>query len=225
MSDSPAPRRSRLRGAAIVAVLVAVIVVVVVIALVTGGARMPAATTTSTPAAPTAAIASATPSAAAAASTRPKPTASSTPKASTSKAPKAPTPQPTKTAAISSPAPIVKALTAEVTKSEAVQGKAEGPGEIAGPAVRFTIAIKNATGKSIDLSNTVVNAYYGSDSTPAVELQEPGGKAFPRSVANGRSATGVFVFNIAKDQRKRVEVTVDTSVRNPVVAFKGSAPR
>ena len=108
---------------------------------------------------------------------------------------------------------------------EAVQGKATGPGEIAGPSVRFTITIKNSTGKKVDLSSTVVNAYAGVDSAPAIPLQGPGGKPFPSSVADGGSATGVFVFNIARADRDRVEVTVDTSVRNPVVAFKGAAPR
>ena len=100
-----------------------------------------------------------------------------------------------------------------------------GPGEIGGPSVRFTIRITNTTGKTFNLTNTVVNAYYGTSSTPAVQLQQPGGKDFPTSVKTGASATGVFVFNIPKAQRAHVEVTVDTAVQNPVIAFKGPAPK
>jgi hypothetical protein len=219
MSDTPAPRRSRFRGALIVAVLLVVIVAVVVIGLVTAGAFSPTAAATSSP--PTAtALPSGTGSATATPTASAKPTKTAKATASAK-----PTPQPTKTATLASPAPIVKQLTAKVSTMEAVQGKANGPGEIAGPAVRFTITIANDTGKKVSLASTVVNAYFGTDSSPAIELQKPGGKSFPASVASGKTATGVFVFNIPKAQRQHVEVTVDTSVSNPVVAFKGSAPR
>lgn len=220
MTDQTAPRRPRRGTAAIVGALVLVIAAVVVIAVLTAGRAASPASTASTSPGPSSA-APATSSAAA------SPTPTSTPKKSAKPKPAitASTPQPTKTATISSAAPIVKELTAEVTKMEAVQGKATGPGEIAGPSVRFTITIKNSTAKKVDLSSTVVNAYAGSDSAPAIPLQGPGGKPFPSSVAAGSSATGVFVFNIPRADRGHVEVTVDTSVRNPVVAFKGAAPR
>ncbi|GAA2749774.1 hypothetical protein GCM10009869_06890 [Amnibacterium kyonggiense] len=119
---------------------------------------------------------------------------------------------------------IKKELGVSVTKMEAVTGAAAEPGEIAGPAVRFTIRIVNTTGKAVPLSSTVVNAYYGPDLTPAIALAAPGGEPFPSSVANGATATGVFVFNIPKASRSAVQVTVDTSVSNPVIAFKGAAP-
>jgi cytoskeletal protein RodZ len=226
MTDQTAPRRPRRGTAAIIGVLVLVIAAVVVIAVLTAGrAATPAATPSASgdPASSAPAPVTSEP----VASTFPSPTQKPKPKPSSRPTPAvtASTPQPTKTATISSPAPIVKALTAEVTKMEAVQGKATGPGEIAGPSVRFTITITNSTGKKVDLSSTVVNAYAGADSAPAIPLQGPGGKSFPSSVAAGGSATGVFVFNIAKADRGHVEVTVDTSVRNPVVAFKGAAPR
>ena len=219
MTDQTDRRRSRRGTALIIAVLVIVIAAVVAIALLTAARPAPSSTPSSGVASPS----STPPSPPVTASTFPTPAAthSSRPKPAVT----ASTPQPTKTATISSPAPIVKELTAAVTQMEAVQGKATGPGEIAGPSVRFTITIKNSTSKKVDLSSTVVNAYAGADSAPAIPLQGPGGKPFPSSVAAGSSATGVFVFNIAKADRSRVEVTVDTSVRNPVVAFKGAAPR
>jgi cytoskeletal protein RodZ len=222
MTDQTQPGRRRRATLAIIIALVLVVVAVAVTGLLTAGGATPAAT--ATPNGPGAATSSApvsTPT------SKPSSRPSSTPtkKFTPTPAATAPTPHATKTATISAPAPIKKELTARVSKMEAVQGKASAPGEIAGPAVRFTITITNTTGKRFDLSTTVVNAYAGADSAPAVALQSPGAKPFPSSVANGASATGVFVFNIPKADRNRVQVTVDTSVLNPVVAFKGAAPR
>lgn len=222
MSDQTPPRRSRRGAVAIVVVLVLVIAGVTGIAIATaGGGGAPGAAGSTTPGATLGAAGTVTPSA--------------TPSADTSKPPAvlkptttaSPTPQPTKTATISEPTavPIKKELTATVVKMAAVTGVADGPGEIGGPSVRFTIRITNTTGKTFSLSSTVVNAYYGSASTPAVQLRKPGAKDFPTSVKDGASATGVYVFNIPKADRGKVEITVDTSVQNPVVAFKGSAPR
>ena len=137
-----------------------------------------------------------------------------------------PNPQPTKTATIKGEVavPIKPELAATVTGMAAVQGKAEGPGEIAGPAVRFTISITNDTGKPFNLANTVVNAYSGADASPADPLTSEG-TTFPKSLKDGESATAQFVFTIPEDQRDMVLVTVDTSVQNPVVAFRGPAPR
>ena len=213
---------SRRAAAVLITVLALVIAAFVVVGIVTAAASpagpvapsstAPAATVTPSPG--SSASASVTPTPTASATAKPKPTKVAVPKV-----------QPTATATISAPKAIVKRLTAKVSKMEAVTGKANAPGEVGGPSVRFTITITNTTGKSVNLSNTVVNAYYGSAATPAIELQSPGGADFPASVATGRSATGVFVFNIPTASRGSVKVTVDTSVNNPVVAFKGAAPK
>lgn len=119
---------------------------------------------------------------------------------------------------------IKGALTAAVTDMKPVRGVAREPGEIAGPAVRFSVSITNGTSDTVDLSTTVVNAYYGADKTPANALQLSGGKRLPSSVKPGRTASGAFVFTIPQSERGSVVVEVDTSVANPVVAFTGSAP-
>jgi hypothetical protein len=222
MTDQNAPRRRRWGTTAIVLLLVLVVAAVATTALLTAGSSSSAPTATGT----AGTTSSATPTASAASSaTVPTPSVSPLKRSTPTPGVTASSPQPTRTAALAAPAPIKKALTAAVSRMEAVQGTASGPGEVAGPAVRFTITITNTTGKRVDLTNTVVNAYSGTDSAPAIELQSPGAEPFPASVANGASAKGVFVFNIPKADRKHVEITVDTSVLNPVVAFKGSAPR
>ena len=225
MSDPQHPRTPKRITAIILGVLVLVIAGVAGMGVLASATRA-AAPTTPAPTITGSAVAvtlTPTPTSAATATARPTASPTSTP---TKQAPVS-TPQPTKTATISKPTavPIKKELTATVVKSEAVTGKADGPGEIGGPSVRFTITITNTTGASIPLSSTVVNAYYGSDATPAVQLRMPGGVDFPATVADGASATGVFVFNIPNASRSDVKVTVDTSVRNPVIAFQGSTPR
>ena len=200
-----------------------IVVPAVVIVAVAVGAIAAAAPHAGTDPAPTSSSASVVPPSATA-------SPSATPRKATTPAPP-PTrvpggaPQPTTTASISRPATIAKALTVRVTTMEAVVGEADGPGEIAGPAVRFTITITNRTGKTVNLSDTAVNAYYGADATPALPLRMPGGVPFPASVQDGRSATGVFVFSIPVASRSLVGVTVDTSVHNPIVAFRGPAPK
>jgi cytoskeletal protein RodZ len=227
VTDQPeAPKRARWGAVALISLLAAVIVVFVVIGVITaaGAPTTAASTPAAAPGVSLATTPSSTPSPTASATATAKPKAKAKAKVAPTPVP-AGSPQPTRTATISKPTTIVKSLTAKVTRMEAVQGKADGPGEISGPSVRFTIAISNTTGKTVDLSNTVVNAYYGADSTPAIELRMPGGRTFPSSVKNGSTATGVYIFNIPTASRGKVEVTVDTSVRNPVVAFRGSAPR
>jgi cytoskeletal protein RodZ len=230
VTDQPeAPKRARWGVVALISLLAAVIVAFVVIGVLTA-AGTPKAAASSPAAAPVslAPTPTSTPSPSPSVTVKPKAEAKAKAKAKATVAPTpvpAGSPQPTRTATISKPTAIVKSLTAKVTRMEAVQGKADGPGEISGPSVRFTIAISNSTGKTVDLSNTVVNAYYGADSTPAIELRMPGGRTFPSSVKSGSTATGVYLFNIPTASRGKVEVTVDTSVRNPVVAFRGSAPR
>jgi hypothetical protein len=134
-------------------------------------------------------------------------------------------PQPVRTAAIGAKdaVPIAGALTARITGIAAVQGAAVQPGEIAGPAIRVGVRIINGTGSAMDLTKTVVNATYGADRTPAAALSS-GGVGLPASLAPGKAATGQFVFTVPPSERRTVEVTVDTAVSNPIVAFRGSAP-
>lgn len=51
----------------------------------------------------------------------------------------------------------------EVTRLEAVEGEATGPGEVAGPAVRFRLVIRNGSDQEVPLGATVVNLYYSKD--------------------------------------------------------------
>lgn len=108
---------------------------------------------------------------------------------------------------------------------EPVEGEAEGPGEVAGPAIRFRLAVQNNTAADVSLATTVVNVYGGPDAIPAQDLRGPGGVPLPASIAPGQSVEAVLVFTLPLDQRDVVRIAVDYAVGVPIVVFEGAAPR
>lgn len=126
---------------------------------------------------------------------------------------------------LTEPAAPVPGVTFSISGLEAVDGVANGPGEVAGPALRFTLSVRNDTAEAVSLVATVVNLFAGADRAPAAELGEPGGVPLPETVAPGETATGVFVFNVPADLRDQVQISVDYSVDAPIVLFEGAAPR
>ncbi|GGU06884.1 hypothetical protein GCM10007979_00580 [Nocardioides albus] len=115
-------------------------------------------------------------------------------------------------------------VTARLAKIDSVQATASLPGEIGGPALAITVKVKNQTGKKLDLALGVVNAYYGPERTPAVSVASDGEVPFPASVADGGSATGVYVFQIPEKARP-VRVELDLGNGADVVVFKGRPQR
>jgi hypothetical protein len=156
----------------------------------------------------------------------PSPTHSPTP-GSTSTPTGDPTPVPQAAPSsipIDEPGTIEPGVTASIDTIEAVQGEAKGPGEVAGPAIRFRVSISNATTAAIDLGATVVTVDYGADRIPALELFEPGASPLPDSVEPGATATAVYIFTVPVDQRGLVHITVDYSVGVPPLEFTGAVP-
>ena len=133
-------------------------------------------------------------------------------------------PLPPQPVPIESPGTITDGLTAAITGIEAVDGVAEGPGEVAGPAIRFTVSIVNTGSSPVDLSATVVTVDHGSDRVPGGQLNEPGGRPIPTTVAAGETATGVFIFTVPLDRRGLVNITVDHTVGVVPLVFSGPTP-
>ncbi len=137
-------------------------------------------------------------------------------------APEPVTPKPVKKErTLTDPAPLAAGAEATVTKIESVQSSAELPGEISGPALRFTIKA-TAGDKPLDLSTVVVNTYFGSERTPAIEVGAPGGKPFSGEVSPGKSATGVYVFNVPVAQRDLVRLEFTWSPEAKPVILTGN---
>jgi hypothetical protein len=125
---------------------------------------------------------------------------------------------------INTKAEVKKGLTAAISKLEAVKGEANGPGEVAGPAIRFVLTLTNSSDAAVPLDTTVVNVYYTKAEIPASQLEKPGGAPLPASVKAGDKATGTFIYSIPTNKRDDVLITVDYSVDVSLVAFRGKAP-
>lgn len=147
---------------------------------------------------------------------------SPSPGASELTGPSNPTPSATP---IDAPAEALPGVQVQIVRLEAVEGTAQGPGEVAGPAVRFAVVVTNSTSTAVSLQTVVITVDYGSDRTPASELAEPGGSPLPGRVAPGQAAEGVYIFTVPIDQRDLVRITVDYSADVAPVVFEGAAPR
>lgn len=115
-------------------------------------------------------------------------------------------------------------VTVTVPELKSVEAKAQGPGEVSGPALEVHVEVQNATDRELDLSGAAVTLTAADDS-PGQIMTGPPTALFPASVAAGAKAEGVFVFTVAKDQRDPVRVDVLVDPDHDVVAFRGRAPR
>ncbi|MCW2695873.1 MAG: uncharacterized protein JWR62_958 [Modestobacter sp.] len=175
--------------------------------------------------------ASATP----ATTTEPSATAEPTP-AEVELAPTAPTPEPTgptseadalppslPAVGLDRPAAVGNGVTAVVPSLEAIDGKAQGPGNVAGPALRATVRISNDTDEPVSLDAVVVDLATGADLAPASPLDDPSESPFRGTVAPGETAEGVYVFTVPVDDRAAVTLSVGYQAGAPFLVFTGSA--
>ena len=122
---------------------------------------------------------------------------------------------------LNSSAAVGNGIVAALPTIEAIQGTANGPGNIAGPAIRVTVRIQNGTTDTIALTGVAVNMYYGADRTPASPLDDPSQHPFSGTLAAGTSADGVYVFTVPADARNAVTVEVGYQAGAPLLLFTG----
>lgn len=141
----------------------------------------------------------------------------------------APSPTPSTPAPVSRPKPrevplkgtaeLARSTTARVVKIERIEGKAELPGEVGGPAISVDIRLE--AGQKIDFATAVVNAYYGTEDTPATPLTT-GAKPFTGTLAKGKQATATYVFRVPEEGLGRVAIELDLSLEQPIALFRGA---
>lgn len=108
-------------------------------------------------------------------------------------------------------------------KIESIAGEAKLPGEIAGPALRLTITIKNGTDGDLSLDSVVVNGYRGSKRTPLEMLTSPGGSPFDGTLKPGEQGEAVYIFAVGAANRSDLTFTVDATPDEPAAVFRGDA--
>jgi predicted small secreted protein len=105
-------------------------------------------------------------------------------------------------------------------KSTKVTG--HGPGEISGPALVVTVAIMNASASKVSVDSAIVTLIdsKGNVGTP---MTESPARPFTGSVAAGKSATGVYVFQVGTKVRNPIHVSVTYSTEHITALFVGNA--
>lgn len=125
---------------------------------------------------------------------------------------------------LTSPATPVRDVRVTVGTVEAVQGKADGIGEVDAPAIRFEMTVDNRRSSALSLASAVVTVTYGDDATPADEYTSVR-KGLPQSVGAGQTATGTFAFAVPEKERGDVSISFDYQVGTPIAVFSGSVSR
>jgi hypothetical protein len=123
---------------------------------------------------------------------------------------------------LSSPADFGNRVTAKISEVKPINATAQGPGEIAGPAVAVSITLDNGSSKSINLTNVVMNLQ-DKAGTPSVPMSASPAKPFSGNLAAGAKATAVYVFALPKNHVNPVTVSFSYTTEAPVVLFVGQA--
>lgn len=109
----------------------------------------------------------------------------------------------------------------ELIEVEHVDGQAIAPGEIAGPAIRLTVEVRNGTDAPVDAGLIRVNASYGPARAPAASLMQPGGVPFEGTIEPGEAARGVVLFEAGGVDLADTLIGVDVVTGQPTFTFRG----
>lgn len=113
-------------------------------------------------------------------------------------------------------------VTVEVTGIDKIEDPEAGmPNEVAGPALAVTIALTNHTADSIPLDAVVVDVLDAAN-VPGNRMTGDPYAPLTGSLAADASASGTYVYTVAKDQRDPVTIMVTMSAAEPVVLFRGA---
>ena len=109
-----------------------------------------------------------------------------------------------------------------VSRIQAVEGEARGPGEVAGPALRVSIEVNNTSGEELAMDLALTNLYYGKDRTPASTLSGPGASPLPATLAPGKQASGRYVFGVPARGRNPLVIEFSLRADRPTILFEGN---
>jgi cell division septation protein DedD len=111
----------------------------------------------------------------------------------------------------------------QVVSLEAIDGTAEGVGNVAGPALRATVRLTNGAAEPVDLDLVSVTLTHGADAVPASPLDDPSRAPLGGTLEPGESAEGVYVFTVPEGDRDVVSLTVGYGSGVPFLVFTGPA--
>jgi hypothetical protein len=112
-------------------------------------------------------------------------------------------------------------VSARLSSIEAIDGRAVGPGNVSGPALRVTVRIENGTSAAISLDEASINMFYGAELTPASPLEDASRAPLTGTLAPGESVEGVYVFSVPDAEREQITVEVGHRAGAPLMIFAG----
>ena len=219
--ETQRPSAARPQRAALLALPVLAICGVALTGCTSSGSNSPSASPSA--AGPSLAIPSAASSARSATATATLPAQASTP------VPVPGSTRPTAKVTTASPVPFRSkaslggGISVSIASVSAVTAKSTGlPGEISGPAVAASVVVRNGSSHPVALTDVFVDLA-GSAGTPGTPITGNGSKPFTGSLRAGHSATGHYVFTIAKAEQTKLTVSVSYSQSTTVVVFTGTS--
>ncbi|SOE01053.1 hypothetical protein [Blastococcus haudaquaticus] len=116
----------------------------------------------------------------------------------------------------------VDGVTGSLALVEEIDGSAQGPGNINGPALRITVRLVNGTDADLALSGVAVSVFHGADRTPASPLEDRSQSPFAGDLPPGDAAEGVYVLRVPADDRDDIRVEVGVRPGAAVMVFTGA---
>jgi hypothetical protein len=115
-------------------------------------------------------------------------------------------------------------LTVRVLSATVFHAHGRLPGEISGPAVRVNVRITNGTHRTVSLGG-IAPTCTDAHGTPLVAMQSRPVDPFAGSLMAGRSASAVYVFELARvaPEHTRFTLSLGNSATKSIVQFYGRA--
>ncbi len=115
-----------------------------------------------------------------------------------------------------------RGIVVELAKLQSISAKAQGPGEVSGPAVAVEVVVRNEMNRPQSLTNAVVNLT-DARNAPGSLMSGPPARVFPAAVDAGQNATATYVFTVPTKSRNPITVDVSVDPALPTVIFRGRA--
>jgi hypothetical protein len=114
----------------------------------------------------------------------------------------------------------VEGVDVSIARVERIEGSGVGPGNIAGPAVRVTVRLRNDGAAAVPVDLVAVSLTYGLDATPASPLEDPSVAPFRGTLQAGGTEEGRYVFSVPREAAD-MEIRVGRHAAAPVAVFIG----
>jgi hypothetical protein len=116
------------------------------------------------------------------------------------------------------PAPLTDTVKVTAGRIRTITVGANGPGEVAGPAVAVPLTVRNGSARAFDLNGLAVNVTYHGG-TPANQTTAGPTELLSGSLKPGAEKTGTYVFTVPRKYAAGVRIQVSSDESPTIVQF------